>query len=175
MSEVTIAVRQRITLVLNGKKVNGHAEPRMLLTDFLRQELGLTEIHVGCEHGVCGACTILLDGQPVRGCLTFAVQADGHVVDTVQSLAGPNGELNDLQANFRKRHALQCGFCTPGMLISATAFLKDNPKPTEPEVREMLSGHICRCTGYVGIVHAIMDTAEQRCSGAAPAMSRNND
>jgi 2-furoyl-CoA dehydrogenase 2Fe-2S iron sulfur subunit len=165
MSEVTNAVRQLVTLTLNGKEAKGYAEPRMLLTDFLRQELGLTEVHVGCEHGVCGACTILLDGRPVRGCLSFAVQVDGHSVDTVQSITGPNGELNDLQANFKKHHALQCGYCTPGMLASATAFLKDNPKPTEPEVREMLSGHICRCTGYVGIVHAVMDTAEQRCVG----------
>lgn len=165
MSEVTNAVRQLVTLTLNGKEVKGYAEPRMLLTDFLRQELGLTEVHVGCEHGVCGACTILLDGRPVRGCLSFAVQADGHSVDTVQSIAGTNGELNDLQANFKKHHALQCGYCTPGVLASATAFLKENPKPSEPEVREMLSGHICRCTGYVGIVHAIMDTADQRCVG----------
>lgn len=163
MSEVSKAVRQPITFVLNGREVSGHAEPRMLLTDFLREELGLTEVHVGCEHGVCGACTILLDGRPVRGCLTFAVQAAGHAVDTVQSITGPNGELNDLQANFRKHHGLQCGYCTPGILVSATAFLKDNPQPTEPEVREMLSGHICRCTGYVGMVRAVIDTAEQRC------------
>lgn len=174
MSEVVNPLRQRIAFVLNGKEVNSYAEPRMLLTDFLRQELGLTEIHVGCEHGVCGACTILLDGQPVRSCLTFAVQVDGHMVDTVQSLAGPNGELNDLQANFRKRHGLQCGYCTPGMLMSTTAFLKNNVKPTEPEVREMLSGHICRCTGYVGIVRAIMDTVDQRCSGCTEDTAANN-
>jgi 2-furoyl-CoA dehydrogenase 2Fe-2S iron sulfur subunit len=171
MSEVSKAARQPITLVLNGREVTGHAEPRMLLTDFLRQELGLTEVHVGCEHGVCGACTILLDGRPVRGCLTFAVQAAGHAVDTVQSITEPNGELNDLQANFRKHHGLQCGYCTPGILASATAFLKDNPQPTEPEVREMLSGHICRCTGYVGMVRAIIDTAEQRCPACPNAGS----
>lgn len=167
MPEVTADGRQLVVLTLNGKEVRAYAEPRTLLTDFLRHELGLTEIHVACEHGVCGACTVLLDGRPTRGCLTFAVQAHGHRVDTVQSLSGADGELNDLQSAFRKHHGLQCGYCTPGILMSATAFLKANAKPSEGEVREMLSGHLCRCTGYVGMVRAIMETAEGRAAGEA--------
>jgi 2-furoyl-CoA dehydrogenase 2Fe-2S iron sulfur subunit len=167
MPEVTADGRQLVSLTVNGKELTGYAEPRMLLTDFLRQELGLTEIHVSCEHGVCGACTVLLDGRPTRGCLTFAVQASGHSIETVQGLSGEDGELNDLQRSFRKHHGLQCGFCTPGILMSATAFLDTNPSPDEGEVREMLSGHICRCTGYVGMVRAIMETATSR-SGEAP-------
>lgn len=162
MSEVDATGRVLISFKLNGKAVSAYAEPRMLLTDFLRREFGASEIHVGCEHGVCGACTLLVDGAPTRSCLTYAVQIDGHLVDTVQSLGGPDGELNDLQTNFRKRHGLQCGYCTPGILMSSTAFLKENPSPTEEEVRDMLSGHICRCTGYVGMVQAIMDTAAER-------------
>lgn len=156
-----------VTLTLDGQHVRGIAEPRMLLTDFLRQELGRTEVHVACEHGVCGACTVLLDGQPARGCLTFAVQASGRHVDTVRSLARHDGKLNDLQEAFRKHHGLQCGYCTPGILTSAEVFLKQNRRPTEQEVREMLSGHICRCTGYVGMVEAILETAEKRASTAA--------
>ncbi len=156
-----------VTITLNGQQVVGQAEPRMLLSDFMRQVLGRTEMHVGCEHGVCGACTILLDGRPARACLTFAVQADGHRVDSVDGLAGPDDELNDLQLAFRKHHGLQCGYCTPGILMSATAFLAANPDPTEAEVREMLSGHLCRCTGYVGMVRAILDTARSRREAAA--------
>jgi 2-furoyl-CoA dehydrogenase 2Fe-2S iron sulfur subunit len=162
MRELKAGERHRLTLTVNGRKVSGHAEPRMLLSDFLRQELGLTEIHLACEHGVCGACTVLLDGQPARSCLTFAVQAEGQRVETVQNLSGPQGQLNDLQAAFKKHHGLQCGYCTPGILISATAFLKTRPNPGEEEVREMLSGHLCRCTGYVGMVRAIMEVAEKR-------------
>ena len=154
--------RQAISFILNGKEVTGRAEPRMLLTDFLRDELGLTEIHVGCEHGVCGTCTIQLDGRPARGCLTFAVQVQGHRVDTVQSLAGPGGALNDLQLAFRKHHGLQCGYCTPGILMSVSAFLQINANPSEEEVREMLSGHLCRCTGYVGMVRAVLDVVKSR-------------
>jgi 2-furoyl-CoA dehydrogenase 2Fe-2S iron sulfur subunit len=151
-----------ITFTLNGVEVTGHAEPRMLLTDFLRQQLGVTGCHVGCEHGVCGACTLQIDGKAQRGCLTLAVQVDGRRVDTVESLAGQEAELTDLQAAFRKHHALQCGYCTPGILMSADEYLKKNPDPTEQEVRDMLSGHLCRCTGYVGMVRAILDTAQQR-------------
>jgi len=154
--------RSSVSFILNGTPVTGYAEPRMLLTDFLRQEMGLTEIHVGCEHGVCGACTIRMDGRPARACLTFAVQAEGHRIDTVQSLAGPDGGLADLQLAFRKHHALQCGYCTPGILMSSAAFLEINPNPSEEEVRDMLSGHLCRCTGYVGMVRAILEVARNR-------------
>ncbi len=161
MLQVKPNERKAISVILNGKPATGYAEPRMLLTDFLREELGLTEIHVGCEHGVCGTCTIHMNGRPARACLTFAVQADGHRIDTVQSLA-TNGELTDLQLAFRKHHALQCGYCTPGILMSSVAFLEINPNPTEEEVRTMLSGHICRCTGYVGMVRAIMEDAADR-------------
>jgi 2-furoyl-CoA dehydrogenase 2Fe-2S iron sulfur subunit len=154
--------RTAVSFILNGRQVTGYAEPRMLLTDFLRQVLGLTEVHVGCEHGVCGACTIQLDEQPVRGCLTFAVQAEGRRVDTVRSLTAPHGELNDIQLAFRKHHGVQCGYCTPGILMSVTAFLQINPDPSEQEVREMLSGHLCRCTGYVGMVRAVLETAHNR-------------
>ena len=154
--------RYPVTLTLNGQPVTGHAEPRMLLSDFLTHEIGITSCHVGCEHGVCGACTILIDGIVARGCLTFAVQADGCTVETAESLASDDGELSDLQKAFRKHHGLQCGYCTPGILMSITAYLKENPKPTEEELRDMLSGHLCRCTGYVGIVHAVLDYCENR-------------
>ena len=136
----------------------GYAEPRTLLSDFLRHELKLFGTHVGCEHGVCGACTVNIDGRAVRSCLRFAVQADGAEIGTVEGLA-KDGALSPLQEAFRRRHALQCGFCTPGILISATQFLETNPDPTEAEVRDMLSGHICRCTGYEGMVRAILDVA----------------
>lgn len=151
-----------IEFTLNGKRASGYAEPRMLLTDFLRQESGLTGVHVGCEHGVCGACTILLDGNVARGCMTFAVQVNGRKVETVESLADSQEDLSDLQIAFKKHHALQCGFCTPGILMSVSAFLKINPNPDEEEVREMLSGHICRCTGYVGMVKAVLEVAARR-------------
>ena len=166
MTDLSRDTRHAISFILNGEQVSGHAEPRMLLTDFLNYELGLTGNHVGCEHGVCGACTLLLDGVPERGCLTFAVQADGRDVKTVESLAGKEGNLNDLQLSFRKHHALQCGYCTPGILMSLTAYLEEKPDPSEEELRDMLSGHICRCTGYVGMVHAVMDLVQQRKSGA---------
>ena len=129
-------------------------EPRLLLSDFLRQELGLTGTHVGCEHGVCGACTILFDNEPARSCLMFAVQAAGHEIQTVEGLS-PDGGLNPLQQAFRETHALQCGFCTPGMLMTLTAFLRDNPHPSESEIRESLSANLCRCTGYQHIVEAV--------------------
>ena len=153
--------RHRVGLTLNGREAQGWAEPRMLLSDFLRHELGGTGTHVGCEHGVCGACTVRLDGAPVRACLTLAVQADGRRVDTVEGLA-PAGELNDLQKAFRRHHALQCGFCTAGILMTLAAWLESNPAPDEGEVRALLSGHLCRCTGYSGIVAAALDVAEAR-------------
>lgn len=133
----------------------------MTLVDFLRETLSLTGTHIGCEHGVCGACTVLLDGESVRACLMFAVQADGANVTTVEGLAPP-GEMNDLQRAFQAFHALQCGFCTPGILTTVTALLRENPKPTEDQVRHAISGNICRCTGYQPIVQAILDCARSR-------------
>src|ERR1700758_305060 len=151
--------KTRIALTLNGRKLSAEAEPRLLLSDFLRQALGATGTHVGCEHGVCGACTVLIDGVATRSCLTLAVQAEGREVRTVESLAASDGTLNALQRAFRNNHALQCGFCTPGILMSFTDYLARNPHPTEAEIREVLSGHICRCTGYAGIVAAIKEVA----------------
>ncbi len=150
--------KRRVTVTVNGTARSGFAEPRTLLSDFLRHELKLFGTHVGCEHGVCGACTVNIDGRAVRSCLRLAVQVDGAEIGTVEGLAA-GGVLSPLQEAFRRRHALQCGFCTPGILISAAQFLEANPDPTEAEVREMLSGHICRCTGYEGIVRAILDAA----------------
>ena len=150
--------RHRVGLTLNGRAAGGWAEPRTLLSDFLRHELGATGTHVGCEHGVCGACTVRLDGAPVRACLTLAVQAEGRRVDTVEGLA-TEGELSELQRAFRRRHALQCGFCTPGILMTLAAWLETNPAPDEGEVRALLSGHLCRCTGYSGIVAAALEVA----------------
>jgi 2-furoyl-CoA dehydrogenase 2Fe-2S iron sulfur subunit len=131
----------------------------MLLTDFIRHALGVTGTHVGCEHGVCGSCTVTIDGVAQRSCLTLAVQAEGRDVRTVESLAAADGTLNALQAAFRANHALQCGFCTPGILMSFTDFLSRNPHPTEGEIRDVLSGHLCRCTGYANIVKAIKEAA----------------
>ena len=164
--------RHPVTLVVNGARMAGRAEPRLLLSDFLLRELGVTSMHVGCEHGVCGACTIRLDGKIARACLVFAVQADGRRIDTVEGLAADGGELSDLQRAFRRHHALQCGYCTPGILMSLSAWLEDNPAPTEDELRDMLSGHICRCTGYVGMVRAVLElTSPRRRSDAAPPPS----
>lgn len=151
--------RHRVMLTLNGRATEGWCESRTLLSDFLRHELGATGTHVGCEQGACGACTVHLDGVPARSCLTLAVQAEGRAVDTVEGLAGSNDPLTALQQAFRRHHALQCGFCTPGILMSCVSFLRDHPQPDARQVREMLSGHLCRCTGYTGIVHAILDAA----------------
>jgi 2-furoyl-CoA dehydrogenase 2Fe-2S iron sulfur subunit len=159
MRRVNRDQRTRVRLTLNGRAVSAEAEPRMLLSDFLRHALGATGTHVGCEHGVCGCCTVMLDGAAVRSCLTLAVQAEGKDVRTVESLAGPDGKLNALQQAFQKHHALQCGFCTPGILMSFTDYLARTPNPTEAELREVLSGHICRCTGYAGIMAALMEAA----------------
>jgi len=155
-----------IALVLNGKARRGGAQPRMLLTDFLRHSLGATGTHVGCEHGVCGACTVRLDGVAVRACMTLAVQADGRRIDTVEGLAGDDGLLGDLQAAFRRHHALQCGFCTAGILMSCADWLQRVGDPDEAAVREMLSGHLCRCTGYTPIVEAVLDVARARAARA---------
>ncbi len=155
-------IEERITihLMVNGKPMQGEAEPRCTLVDFLRHELRLTGTHVGCEHGVCGTCTILVDGEPARSCLMFAVQAQGREISTVEGL-GQEGKLNPLQAAFRKHHALQCGFCTPGMLMSSTALLKRCPKPSAEQVRDALSGNVCRCTGYTPIVDAVIEVSQR--------------
>ena len=150
--------RHAVTLEVNGQPRIGQAETRRLLSDFLRHELGLYGTHVGCEHGVCGACTVMVDGRAVRSCTQFAVECDGAAVRTVEGLVG-QGELGILQQAFRRHHAVQCGFCTAGILMSATDFLSRHPDPSEAEVRDMLSGHICRCTGYYPIVKAILDAA----------------
>jgi len=146
----------KVAVTVNGVAYERDIEARLLLSDFLRGDLGLTGTHVGCEHGVCGACTILFDGEPARSCIMFAVQADGHQVQTVEGLSSPDGTLSPLQQAFHERHALQCGFCTPGMLTTLTAFLKEVPSPTEAEVREALSANLCRCTGYQHIVEAVI-------------------
>jgi len=154
----------RIAVTVNSQRVLRSVEPRLLLSDFLRQDVGLTGTHVGCEHGVCGACTVLLDGEAVRSCLLFAVQTDGHDVVTVEGLAS-GGTLHPLQAAFRDAHALQCGFCTPGILLTLIPFLRDNPDPAEADIREALSGNLCRCTGYANMIDAVRRAA--RSEGAA--------
>ncbi len=151
-----------IALTVNGRAVRETVEPRLLLTDFLRHRIGLTGTHVGCEHGVCGACTVLVDGTAVRGCCLLAVQVDGCTVDTVESLAG-TALLSPLQEAFKRHHALQCGFCTPGILMAVVDYVHHYPDPSRAAVEEMLSGHLCRCTGYAPIVAAILDyTASAR-------------
>ncbi len=149
-------------MTLNGRKLAAEAEPRTLLSDFLRHHLGATGTHVGCEHGVCGACTVLIDGVAARSCLTLAVQAEGRDIKTVESLAAADGTLDALQTAFRKHHALQCGFCTPGILMSFTDYLARNPHPTSEQIRDVLTGHLCRCTGYAGIVKAVEEVAKAR-------------
>ncbi len=144
-----------ITLTVNEQPHSRHVEGRLLLSDFLRHDLGLTGTHVGCEHGVCGACTVLFDGTPVRSCLLFAVQADGHTLRTVESLAPGPTTLHPLQQAFRDAHGLQCGFCTPGILMTLIAFLDETPNPNEAQIRDALSGNLCRCTGYQKIVEAV--------------------
>ena len=148
-----------IAVTVNGSRFDLEVETRLTLVDCLRHHIGLSGTHVGCEHGVCGACTVLFDGQAVRSCLMFAVQADGAMVTTVEGLADENGQLHPLQQAFHDNHGLQCGFCTPGVLMSLLEFLQHNPAPTEAEVREALSGNLCRCTGYQGIVAAALDAA----------------
>jgi carbon-monoxide dehydrogenase small subunit len=153
---------REITLTVNGQELRATAEPRMTLADFIRDRLGLTGTHLGCEHGVCGACTVLMDRRSVRSCLLFAVQASGHEIMTVEGLAsGADGGLDPLQHAFHDRHALQCGFCTPGFLMAAHELLETNRSPTEDEVRAWLSGNLCRCTGYQNIVDAVLLAAER--------------
>ncbi len=153
-----------ITVTVNNVKYARQVEPRLLLSDFLRHELCLTGTHVGCEHGVCGACTILFDGESMRSCLIFAVQANGHEILTVESLGTVN-DLHPLQAAFQEAHGLQCGFCTPGILMSVVPFLAENTNPTEEDIREAISGNLCRCTGYQNIVEAVKLASEKMAAG----------
>lgn len=149
----------KVNLTVNGEATEASVEPRLTLADFLREQCRLTGTHLGCEHGVCGACTVLVDGAAVRSCLMFAVQADGTDVTTIEGIASGDGELSPVQAAFRDCHGLQCGFCTPGFIISVTAFLRDNPDPSEDAIRNALSGNLCRCTGYQGILKAVRQAA----------------
>ena len=153
--------KYEISVTINGRPHRGSVEARKLLTDFLRDDLGLTGTHVGCEHGVCGACTILLNGEPARACLLFAVQANGMELQTVEGLAPSATQLHPLQDKFWEHHGLQCGFCTPGILLTAVALLREIPNPTEAEIREWISGNLCRCTGYDNIIKSIEETAKQ--------------
>jgi carbon-monoxide dehydrogenase small subunit len=153
--------KRDICITINGREYRGEAEPRKLLVDFIRDDLGLTGTHVGCEHGVCGACTVLLDNEPVRSCLIFAVQANGAQLGTVEGLAPNATDLHPLQQSFWELHGLQCGFCTPGILLTADALLREKPDPSEEEIRDWISGNLCRCTGYQNIVAAIQDAAKK--------------
>lgn len=154
-------LEHEVQMQVNGKVVSGKVESRTHLGDFLRQSAGLTGTHLGCEHGVCGACTVIVDGDAVRSCLMLAVQADNCEVTTIEGIAEADGTLHPLQEAFRNNHALQCGFCTAGMITSLHAFLSENPNRSETEIREAISGNICRCTGYQGIVSAAMEAAEK--------------
>ncbi|RNB78616.1 (2Fe-2S)-binding protein [Brevibacillus panacihumi] len=149
-----------ITVTVNGKKRTETVETRMLLSDFIREQLRLTGTHLGCEHGVCGACTVLVNGKAARSCLMLAVQADGFAIDTVESLAREDGSLHPLQQAFSDNHALQCGFCTPGFMMTLVDFLQENPNPSEGEIREAISGNLCRCTGYANIVKAVEQASQ---------------
>ena len=161
MPRLNAGLLHRVRFRLNGREVSGEAEPRMLLSDFLRHVIGATGTHVGCEHGVCGACTVQIGGMPARSCLTLAVQVDGADVRTVEGLAPDSEKLSPLQNTFRAQYALQCGFCTPGILMSLDALLRERPGATEMEIREFLSGHLCRCTGYGSIVKAALAAARE--------------
>jgi carbon-monoxide dehydrogenase small subunit len=158
-----------INVTVNGARRGATVEPRLTLADFLRDVCRLTGTHLGCEHGVCGACTVSVDGRAVRSCLMFAVQADGAEVTTIEGIASPDGELSPVQAAFRDCHGLQCGFCTPGFVISVTEILRANPDPSDDEIRDALAGNLCRCTGYQGIVNAVRQAARE-----APATSRTS-
>ena len=148
-------MQREVEMTVNGTARRNTIEPRLTLADFLRERCGLTGTHLGCEHGVCGACTVLLDGEAVRSCLVFAVQADGREVTTIEGLSAPDGGLSQVQEAFRENHGLQCGFCTPGFVVSVTALLRDNPHPSDEQIRAGLSGNLCRCTGYQGIIAAV--------------------
>jgi carbon-monoxide dehydrogenase small subunit len=156
-----------VEVTVNGEVRTGRVEPRLTLADFLREDCHLTGTHLGCEHGVCGACTVMLDGEAVRACLMFAAQADGAEVTTVEGIAAPDGTLSEVQQAFRDCHGLQCGYCTPGFVVSVTAFLRDNPDPSDDEIRSALSGNLCRCTGYQGIVNAVRQAAGRPVERAA--------
>ena len=164
--------RHVVRFNLNGKPCDGEAEPRMLLTDFLRHQIGMTGTHVGCEHGVCGACTVDIDGNPARACLTLALQVDGSNVRTVESLAPSPDRLGILQAAFKRNHALQCGFCTAGILMSLDGFLRKYPQADEQAIRNLLTGHLCRCTGYTPIVRAALEAAAEM--RGASSMEKSN-
>mgnify|MGYP001491610423 CR=1 FL=1 len=151
----------KITMTVNDREVSGYAEARLTLVDFLRDVIGLKGTHIGCEHGVCGACSVIIDGQPARSCLMYAVMAEGLNIRTVEGLEGPNGELSPLQDAFWENHAMQCGYCTSGMLIATHALLEENPNPNEDEIREAIGGNLCRCTGYQQIVEAVQMTAKK--------------
>jgi 2-furoyl-CoA dehydrogenase 2Fe-2S iron sulfur subunit len=161
MSRLQAGRRHPVRFSLNGSACAGEAEPRLLLTDFLRHQVGATGTHVGCEHGVCGACTVVIDGRPARACLTLAVQVDGCEVRTVEGLAPSAASLGVLQSAFKRHHALQCGFCTAGILMSLDSFLRLNKQPDEAAIRDLLSGHLCRCTGYTPIVRAAIEAAAE--------------
>jgi aerobic carbon-monoxide dehydrogenase small subunit len=150
-----------IQLTVNGEVRKGRVEPRKTLADFLREDCSLTGTHLGCEHGVCGACTVMVDGEAVRACLMFAIQAADSEITTIEGIAEPDGTLSAVQRAFREAHGLQCGFCTPGFIVSANAFLRENPDPSEEEIRHGLSGNLCRCTGYQGIVNAVRIAARE--------------
>jgi 2-furoyl-CoA dehydrogenase 2Fe-2S iron sulfur subunit len=175
MPKTTAGKKLRVQFTLNGRRISVDVCPRMQLADLLRHVLKQYGSHVGCEHGICGACTVLLDGRAVRSCLIYAGQIEGCDIVTVEGLTPASGELSDLQKSFREHHALQCGFCTPGILASATQFLNEYPEPTEHQVRDMLSGHICRCTGYAGIVEAILATAKSRSKSTTRAVDDNKE
>ena len=151
----------KITLELNGHEVSGNAEARITLVDFLRDNLDQTGTHIGCEHGVCGACSVIFDGRPIRSCLIFAVMANGHKITTVEGLEKTNGALSPLQDAFWENHAMQCGYCTPGMLIATHALLQENPDPSDEEIREAIGGNLCRCTGYQQIIEAVQSAAKK--------------
>ncbi len=161
MSRLQAGRRHPVRFSLNGSRCAGEAEPRLLLTDFLRYQVGATGTHVGCEHGVCGACTVVIDGKPARACLTLAVQIDGCEVRTVEGLAPAADRLGVLQSAFKRHHALQCGFCTAGILMSLDGFLRQHKRPDEESIRDLLSGHLCRCTGYAPIVRAAIEAAAE--------------
>jgi carbon-monoxide dehydrogenase small subunit len=156
-----------VTMTVNGERVSRTVEARRTLADFLRDDLTLTGTHLGCEHGVCGACTVLLDGDAVRSCLMFAVQADGAEVTTIEGLSERNGGLTPIQSAFQEEHGLQCGYCTPGFVVSVHAFLADNPQPSDEEIRDALSGNLCRCTGYQGIIAAVKRVASMKTGSAS--------
>jgi carbon-monoxide dehydrogenase small subunit len=160
---------RKVRLTINGREYRGDVEPRKLLTDFLRDDLGLTGTHIGCEHGVCGACTILLNDEPVRSCLLFAVQANGAAIKTIEGLAPSATELHPLQEKFWELHGLQCGFCTPGILLTAQALLNEIANPSEAEIRQWISGNLCRCTGYQNIVTAIQEAAKTLSGNKQPS------